>query len=322
MLLYLAGSLSPDVLEMCANRVMSPILDQPSPNFLFTFAHGDARKCAEHFCEQPHRRILIDSGAFTDWSKGNKIDRKTNEIQLGRYIAFCKRIQERAKCPVNFIALDIPLGEKGDKLEDLTPAVIERACEMGWDNYQTMKQEGIPCLPVFHQLENPEKWLKRFADDCDYLAVSPRKDLRPAIRHRWLKEMVFNRHVDPSKKIHGLGVSSTRWLKEFPFFSADNTDWQWPGKTKRYPVPNGKNWRVKDWENFFQGRVSAHTIKELFGYGETDPDGFQGGYWFASQAMQRDLRRQLQITEHWRKKGLVWDEESPWSRAYREVNSS
>ncbi len=80
-----------------------------SPNFLFTFAHGDARKCAEHFCEQPDRRLLIDSGAFTDWSKG-KFDPKTNGIRLGKYIAFCKEIQRRAKCPVKFIALDIPLG--------------------------------------------------------------------------------------------------------------------------------------------------------------------------------------------------------------------
>ncbi len=194
---------------------------------------------------------------------------------------------------------------------------------MGWDNYQTLKQEGIPCLPVFHQLENPDKWLKRFADDCDYFAVSPRKDLRPSIRHRWLREIIFS-HVRPPKKIHGLGVSSTDWLMEFPFFSADNTDWQWPGKTKGYPMPGGRNWSLKDWENRArQDRMSVREVKKILNHviHKPDPNGHSGWQWLATLAMGRELERQHLITEHWRQKGVVWDEESS-IRAYGEAAES
>jgi hypothetical protein len=283
--------------------------ERKSPNFLFTFAHKDARECAKHFCEQPHRRILVDSGAFTQWKKGTPVGDEYDKY-FTEYIDFCKEIQRRATCPVTFVALDVPLGTKDDKLEDLTDGVIEQACEKGWANYNRMQQEGIPCLPVFHQLENT-KWLKRFADNCDYIAVSPRKNLRPTIRHRWLK-MVF-RCLGRSTKIHGLGVSSNKWLMEFPFFSADNTDWQRPGKHKRYPMPGGRNWSLRDWENLARrDSISVLLLKKMLGpvIYEPDHDKPSGWPWLHTLAMARELEKQHQITEHWRKKGVVWNEET------------
>ncbi len=249
MLLYLAGSLSPEKLEMCADRapLHAPIRknvqwdQKTSPNFLFTFAHADARKCAEYFCVQPNRRIFIDSGAYTVWSKGKK------PIDINEYIAFCKKIQGLAKCPVTFIALDIIPGKPGVKP---TPKEAEEACEKGWENYQAMKRAEIPCLVTFHQFDH-WRWLARIAKDSESFAISHSKDESvPRTEKHYFVESVF-RDIGRSKKIHGLGVSSTDWLMEFPFFSADNTDWQWPAKTKRYPMPDESNWSVKDWENRF-----------------------------------------------------------------------
>lgn len=356
MLLYLAGELGPERLERLANKA-------GTNNFLFTFAHAGARSCARYFCVQPQRRIFIDSGSFTAWTKEIKLDDK----YLGEYMEFCKEIQRLAKCPVTFAALDIPLGKKGDKLEKLTPAVIEQSCEKGWYNYQTMKQEGIPCLPTFHQLENI-RWLRRIADDCDYFAVSPRKDTRPEDRHSWLKG-VF-RYIGIAKRIHGLGVTSVDWMEQFPFFSVDNTAWLWGGKSQSYrhfANDRAKYLPFEKWKDVQVGMVPKVLAKAFFdnpnqltckameketvykslsslkgvvpgGYvvmselplnwsGEgtfidryrppgtkLDPDAKNGTYWFVVQAMIQDLAVEEHVTDHWRARGVVWDDKSEGER--------
>ena len=334
MQLYLAGSTSPKKLEAWASNapLYAPIIlrkdDDPlddwhlTPNFLFTFAHADAQKCAEHFCErpcaydfceQPHRRIFIDSGAFTAWKKGIKLDEK----YLSKYMEFCRKIQKRAKCCVTFAAVDIPLGKEGDKPETITLAQKEKACEQGWEYYQTMRKNGIPCLPVFHQLEHV-KWLRRIADNSDYFAVSPRKDISAAKRHRWLKS-VFD-YIGPSKKkIHGFGISSDAWLREFPFFSVDRTDWLWAIKLERYPLPNRRQRSLDEWTELLyhdgeDWEALRERLREILAYGtygvKPDPQGRRGKYWFATLAIARELSWQREITKFWRQKGVVWDGET------------
>jgi hypothetical protein len=313
-ILYLAGSTGINQHERVANKA-------GANNFLFTFADNSARKCAEHFCTQPQRRIFIDSGAFSAWVKGSK----GKPIVLNDYIAFCKHIQKLAKCPVVFAALDvIPGKKKSDGLRP-TEGESEGACEEGWDNYQTMKQEGIiPCLMTFHQLDHP-RWLKRIADDCDYFAVSPRKNVSPDERLKWL-EGVF-RHIQPldtsngvarlKKKIHGLGVSSVDWMKQFPFFSVDNTGWLQGGRSHSRVHLSGSRpvfMSPADWKRRArEDGIPVRYLRKMLGYGvpgvNPDPAGNSGSYWLMELAMEAYVETERHITEHWKDRGLDLDEE-------------
>src|SRR5205807_768623 len=122
--LYIAGNLQADMLEKIANRA-------GANHFLCAFSAAGARQNAKYFCTQTHRRVFVDSGAYSAWTKGKP-------IKLGEYIAFCKQIMDMAKCPVVFAALDVIPGVKG---REPTRLEIQKACDEGWENYQAMKRE-------------------------------------------------------------------------------------------------------------------------------------------------------------------------------------
>ena len=308
MLLYLAGYLDVKRQEMIADKAAQMVLTgrgrdanwtwvRPN-NFLFSFAFEGAKESARHFCAQPHRRIFIDSGAYSVWTLGAEVD-------LGEYITFCKEIQGLAKCPVVFVALDVIPGKFG---ETPTPAEKEKACEEGWANYQVMKQEGIyPCLPTFHQGEHI-RWLNRIADDCDYFAMShsKRADER-AENFDWYRRNF--QHIGLTKKIHGLGVASTKLMKGFPFFSVDSSWWTIPGRFHLRPSSR-KLISLKQWEKWGLERgLDTQYLKAMLGFGTADPDGNFGAYWLDTLAMGVEVETQAKITEFWREKGVVWDDD-------------
>jgi len=274
-ILYLSGSTTPTRLEHIANKA-------GANHFLFTFAHQDAQDCAKHFCLQPDRRTFIDSGAYSVWSNGGNVD-------LAAYIAFCKEIMGMAECPVVFAALDVIAGKKADD-ELPTEGEIEKACAEGWNNYQTMKQQGIPCLATYHQFDDL-RWLKRIADDSDYFAVGPRKRGVSAIhRFKWLQE-VF-RYFGSSKKIHGFGVSTVDWMKEFPFFSVDSTAWLQSARAHLHFRSRGGRplgWTLEQWKKLARKYgMPTRYLKKSLGYGtrgkKPDPNG-PGSYWLMFVAM-------------------------------------
>jgi hypothetical protein len=304
MIYYLAGSPSPLHLEREANRA-------DANHFLFTFAQSGARQCAKYFCVQPQRRLFIDSGAFTLWNSGGEVD-------LGEYITFCKQIKSMAKCELVFAALDVIPGSKGGPKP--TDAEIARACDQGWDNYCTMKQEGIPCLMTYHQLEH-KRWLKRIADDNDYLAVAPRKrGVTNAQKHEFLENVfgyIHGKERTPSKRIHGLGVSSTLWMKEFPFYSVDNRAWLqcFQSHSRGVLADNGfrtELWTLEDFQKHEKaGQHTADRLRDMLGYGRegesADLDGSSGYYYLMFINMACAVETECLITEHWRSQGVVWD---------------
>ena len=319
MIYYLAGSPSPEHLERESKSA-------DANNFLFTFAEPGARKCAEYFCVQPQRRLFIDSGAYSVWEKGAKVD-------LGEYIAFCKKIMSMAKCQVSFAALDVIPGSKGSS--NPTDSEIARACDEGWDNYQTMKQEGIPCLMTFHQFEH-RKQLTLIANDSEYFAVAPRKrGVTNRQKLEWLASIFQYLGVKEGpgrKKIHGLGVSSTAFMMQFPFYSVDNTAWLqcFRSHARAVLTEDGfhtKYWRLRDFEKrTARERVSKHDLREMLGYSlpseKADPNGAHGYYYLMYLAMSCAVETQFLITEFWRSKGVVWeDHQYKWDAVLRECLS-
>ena len=300
MIVYLAGNLKNEQYERIANKA-------GANHFLCSFANKGAQKNAKYFCQQPHRRIFVDSGAFSAWKKGRK-------IKLGDYIVFCKQVASMAKCPVVFAALDVIPGKKEDR--NPTQAEIQMACDEGWQNYQAMKQEGIsPCLMTYHQLEH-RRQLTRIADDSDYFAVSPRKNLPPRERLHWL-ESVFA-CLGRTKRIHGLGVSSVDWMERFPFFSVDNTGWlpSVRANLRRLETRTGpRNMSLGDWKKKLAGRKGIYTryLRKMLDYSlpgeKPDPKANRGIYFRALVAIKCDVETQSRVTELWRSKGVDWEEQ-------------
>lgn len=302
MILYIAGNLQTKTLELIARRA-------GANHFLCSFADRGAQETAKYFSQQQQRRIFIDSGAYSAWSQGA-------EIKLADYIAFCQRIQLTARCPLVFAALDVIPGKKGGP--STTGHEKTKACEEGWSNYQAMLQQGIQCIPTFHQGEHVS-WLTRIADSCEYFAVSPRKDLPAKERFMWLQQ-VFKR-IGRSKKIHGLGVASVDWMEQFPFFSVDNTGWL-PASLAHLRRQSGRPPRYRsldDWHRVMRVEESIapdqmkDDIRRMLGYAKPgdkpDPAANFGVYFLVTLAMEVDVETQIRVTELWRSKGVEWEEQ-------------
>lgn len=160
-------------------------------------------------------RVVLDSGAFTAWSRGAEID-------LDEYIAYIKHNAEGVD---HYVALDVIPGKFG---KTPTAKEVEESAAKSWDNLQRMKAEGLRPVPVFHQGEQ-FKWLHKMVDEgWDYVGISPANDRTTGQKRVWL-DRVFHEITDsagmPIIKTHAFGMTSIPLLIRYPWFSADSASW-------------------------------------------------------------------------------------------------
>lgn len=152
---------------------------------------------------------LLDSGAFTAWTKGVEID-------IDELIAFIKLHK-----PENAIQLDV-IGKE----------------EETWENYRYMTSKGVEVLPVIHYKAS-EKHIKRVVKKADYICLG---GLVPLARRKkklqeWL-DYIFTFEEIRKVKVHCLGIT-TRWvLERYPFYSVDSTSYL---SIFRYPQSDSYN---------------------------------------------------------------------------------
>jgi hypothetical protein len=159
--------------------------------------------------------FFLDSGAFSAWSRGMKID-------IDEYIAFIKANIERIEV---YACLDAIPGAPG---RSATTTEREQAAETTWANYLYMKQEGLDPLPVFHYGED-FKYLERMLEyGCDYIGIGGLVGIPGPNRLAWL-DRVFTRITDdrgfPIIKTHGFGMTSVPLIFRYPWWSVDSTTW-------------------------------------------------------------------------------------------------
>lgn len=165
-------------------------------------------------------KLLLDSGAFSAWSKGEAIN-------LENYLQFILEHRAHIEYCVNLDT--IPGKGKGSTRTQLD---VEESAQKSYDNWLHMREKldptGLYVVPVFHQGEQ-WKWLEKYiADGADYVGISPMADLPQPTIQRWLDE-VFTRLTDKDGratiKTHGFGVAAFRLLKRYPWFSCDAATW-------------------------------------------------------------------------------------------------
>lgn len=182
-----------------------------------------AQRTNEKHNQEPPRqvRLMLDSGAFTAWTKGE-------EINLKEYIQYIKTNSELIDTYFN---LDVIPGKPN---QPRTEKIVEEAAEASYKNLKRMVKAGLNPIPVFHQGEK-FKWLERMVEDGhDYISLGGLGGQSEPESRMWL-DKAWTRLTDTKGrpirvngkklKVHGLGVSSFNLLKRYPWYTADATSW-------------------------------------------------------------------------------------------------
>lgn len=175
---------------------------------------------------------MLDSGAYSVWSKGRTIDRD-------EYVQFCVDHPDVSY----YVNLDVIPGKPGQvggrfmeeaggflTFRDLPCADTEKACREGWVNYKALlavlPEDKV--LPVYHHGDDL-KWLKKYLDrGAGYLGLGGIARTKASERARWLASLrpyLLNKDGSPKVRTHGLGVTDVAVLAEWPFHSVDSSSW-------------------------------------------------------------------------------------------------
>jgi hypothetical protein len=161
--------------------------------------------------------LMLDSGAFTAWSRGATLDIKK----------YCNFIHQHKHLLFSYVALDEIPGSKADGRAP-SPREVAASAAKSYDNLQVMHGEGLDPIPVFHQGED-FKWLERLLRDGEpYIGISPSDAQSRPERGKWLDEVfsaLTNRDGKPFVKTHGFGITDHLALIRFPWHSVDATSW-------------------------------------------------------------------------------------------------
>ena len=156
-------------------RQLNNLLRADYKNILMAWKN---KKLIRKIANRSDINLIIDSGAYTAWTKGSEVD-------LDEYINFSKEIQNNNNLrSLVIVNLDIIPGRFGSVpcKED-----IEMASQEGWENFEKMKRSGLEVMHLFHQHEDI-KWLRKLMKEkTDYIGISPANDMRSEARLKWLK---------------------------------------------------------------------------------------------------------------------------------------
>lgn len=171
--------------------------------------------------------IMLDSGAYSAWSRGEHID-------INEYIEFCFEHQHDLFIPVNLDVIPGRMGKKPTKQE------IDDAAQTGFNNWQMMLDYGLDPMPVFHIGEDI-KWLDAYLESgASYIGLGGIAKASSTVRKEWL-DNVFNYLCGDAPyckvKIHGFGVTSIPMIYRYPWYSVDSTAWSQTGGFGGITIP-------------------------------------------------------------------------------------
>lgn len=219
MILYLAGA------EQERSDVLSRLINS---NLLFSYIYNpDKVVSIPHSIL--HSKSFVDSGAFSAWTKGTKIN-------TDMYISWLNKNDDRLDL---FGQLDVI---PGDRNQFTSRKDIRKSAYETWINYLYMRERVISpdkLLYTFHVGE-PKEYLKTALEwkDSDgqpipYIALGGLVGKPTEVRRNFLN-MCFNiirASPNSNVKVHTFGMTERKLLEEFPITSADSTSWIMIGAT-------------------------------------------------------------------------------------------
>lgn len=173
--------------------------------------------------ENPGTKVFVDSGAFSAWSKGKRID-------VDEYIHYINT-------NVNELTLYASVDNIPGQLTR-TPTLKEKQLspKISWENYLYMREcvkDKDKLLPVFHIGED-FKYLDNICNiiidgkHIPYIALGGTVGIKDRkVKENWYKQCfkVIQQSSNPNVKVHAFGMTCLTILENFPFTSADSTRW-------------------------------------------------------------------------------------------------
>lgn len=158
---------------------------------------------------------MLDSGAFTAWTKGKIINRDT-------LIDFYNRIYDEYSDALDLtcVSLDRIPGTQGAvrTADDFAQAARESV-----DNFEYMRTRVRAYLkPVYHD-GDPEYVLRAY-DCAPYVSLSANQDMPYSYREAWSLEIA--KKLGGKHKLHGLAMTGTRILRSVRWHSVDSAAWR------------------------------------------------------------------------------------------------
>lgn len=161
--------------------------------------------------------LMIDSGAYSAWSRGSAID-------LDEYIAFIKKHNLHRIEGVTLVNLDV-IGEG----------------EASYKNWLKMRDAGINTLPVYHVVTSTD-WLEKYLEECDYVGIGAISEMSYSKRalsldRLWQDYLIDSKTDMPKYKCHGMGITSLSLVQRYPWYSVDSTSWLRAGAFGKVFIP-------------------------------------------------------------------------------------
>lgn len=207
------------------NLEMEKILELKQCNRLFTqLEKSSIKRCISMKSRRNDRKLFIDSGAFTSWTKGIDVD-------VDAYIDY-----------INSLDSEITLCAQVDCIPGTfgTPRTsdeIREAPIKSWENYLYMKDKIVSrdkLIPIFHQeesfehLKNMLEYRHNDGSKIKYIGVSPANDRSQKDKEDFIAKSfdIIKHSSNPEVKTHAFGMTNLEILKKYPYTSADSTRWK------------------------------------------------------------------------------------------------
>ncbi len=147
-------------------------------------------------------RIWMDSGAFSAFTLGSKID-------LDVYTRWCARWRESMD---HYAVLDVIGSPEGT-----------------YKNQKRMEELGTAPVPCYHYGEDPS-WLRRYLDEgYTYIALGGMVPIETDQLRHWLDDLwgsyLTNDRGEPLVRVHGFGLTTAELVSRYPWFSVDSSSW-------------------------------------------------------------------------------------------------
>jgi len=262
----------------------SAIVNEIKPNnILVAFPYAKALDTLTYKPEY----VMTDSGAFTAWNVGKKVD-------IGAYADWA--ISQAAKFPrVISVNLDVIPGEKGrtstekERIEGMKQSI---------KNADYLRARGINVMEVFHQ-DEPKEFLNELVDRLPkggVLGISPRNDKHLKAKVEWqqvvMRSLIEKCGKENLPRTHGLAVTSIEMLRNFPYYSGDSSTWVNPFRYGGYVDERGRI-------------VGIDTIMSKRPSGSESNDAL---HFFARESIYNLIRVGDSMTTLWGKRGINWED--------------